>query len=270
MRAAAVGLGLAGLLFANEAMAADYLRGATYEGPTESYNWAGVYVGGQVGYTGADFDFGNSAQSQIADIVRSTTIENEAHVSQLLKLPTKSGNAASFGGFIGYNAQWGDAVIGFEANYSHTNISAASADAIGRSFTTSDGYFNNVIQNASATARLTDYGTMRFRAGWAAGYFMPYLMGGLAVGAVDYTRNAAINIQSTDPNGVNPPLALVDSRSETKNGAITFGYMFGGGVDIGLLPNLFLRGEYEWVQFIPVGGITIQTNTFRTALALKF
>jgi opacity protein-like surface antigen len=269
MRAAAV-LGLAGLLFTNEAMAADMLRGSTYEGPVESYNWAGVYVGGQVGYGSVDFDFGNSAKSQIANMVRSTTIENEAHVSDLLKLPVKSSNGTSYGGFIGYNAQWGDAVVGIEGNYNHTDVKASSLDVIGRSFTTSDGYFNNVLQSAGATARLTDYGTLRFRAGYAAGYFMPYMMAGLAMGSVDYTRYANIDIQATDPNGVMPPLALVDSRTETKNGAIVFGYMFGAGIDIGLLPNLFLRGEYEWTQFVPVGGITIQMNTFRTALAFKF
>jgi opacity protein-like surface antigen len=269
MRATAV-LGLAGLLFANEAMAADYLRGSAYEGPVESYNWAGVYVGGQVGYTGADFDFGDSAKSQVANMVRSTTIESEAHISDLLKLPVKSSSGTSYGGFIGYNAQWGDAVVGIEGNYNHMDIKASSLDAIGRSFTTSDGYFNNVNLGAGATARVTDYGTLRFRAGYAAGYFMPYMMAGVAVGSIDYTRYANINMQSTDPNGVMPPLALVQSTSESKNGAIAFGYMLGAGIDVGLLPNLFLRGEYEWTQFAPVGGITIQMNTFRTALALKF
>lgn len=270
MRAAAAILGLAGILFAGEATAADWLRGGAYDGPTESYDWSGVYFGGHYGYSGADFDFGNAAQSQIGEIVRSTLIENEAGLSKLLKLPTRSSSAASYGGFIGYNAQWGDAVIGFEGTYTHTGIAATSSDIIGRSFVTSDGYFNDVGLASTATARLTDYGTVRFRAGWAAGYFMPYLMAGLAVGSIDYARTSSVDLQAFDPNNVMPPLALVATRTEAKNGAIAFGYMAGAGVEVGLLPNLFVRGEYEWVQFVPVGGITVQANTFRTALAFKF
>ncbi len=270
MRAAAAILGLAGILFAGEATAADWLRGGTYDGPTESYDWSGVYFGGHYGYSGADFDFSNAGESQIADIVRSTTIEKEAGLSKLLKLPVRSSSAASYGGFIGYNAQWGDAVVGFEGTYTHTGIAASSSDLIQRSFTTSDGYFNNFDLTSAATARLTDYGTLRFRAGWAAGYFMPYLMAGLAVGSIDYARTSSVNLQAFDPNGVLPPTGLAGVRTEVKNGAIAFGYMAGAGVDIGLLPNLFVRGEYEWVQFVPVSGITVQVNTFRTALAFKF
>jgi opacity protein-like surface antigen len=279
MRAAAV-LGLAGLLFANEAMAADYLRGTTYEGPTESYNWAGVYIGGQVGYTGADFNFGSATQSQVADILRSTLLENEAQASKLPKLSNGSANGTSYGGFVGYNAQWGEAVVGFEANYSHTSILKTANDLISRSFTTSDNFRNDITIISNASARLTDFATLRARAGYAAGPFMPYMMAGLAVGVVDYSRSATVNLTGTDvspsaqdPNDGIPPrpgYTLVDSRTDAKNGAIAFGYMFGAGIDIGLLPNLFVRGEYEWVQFIPVGGIEIQTNTFRTALALKF
>lgn len=217
MRAAAI-LGLAGLLFTNEAMAADYLRGSTYEGPVESYNWAGVYVGGQVGYGTADFDFGTA-----------------------LNVPGKSVESTSYGGFMGYNAGWDQAVVSIEGNYNHASLTATSSNATAL-----------VPATLTATGKVSDYGTLRFRAGYAAGYFMPYLMAGLAVGNVDLTVEDTI------------------AATVTRRNATSFGYMLGAGVDIGLLPNLFLRGEYEFVQLSPVNGVTVQSSTLRTAVALKF
>ncbi len=44
----------------------------------------------------------------------------------------------------------------------------------------------------------------------------------------------------------------------------------GLGVDVALLSNVFLRTEWEWVQFAPLKGDHIHISTVRTALGLKF
>src|SRR5215207_336667 len=83
----AVILGLAGLIVAGNAMAADYLRGSTYEGPPSTgYSWAGVYVGGQVGYTNANMDLSQSTRSLVADMVRALLVETEFNISELLNV----------------------------------------------------------------------------------------------------------------------------------------------------------------------------------------
>jgi hypothetical protein len=41
-------------------------------------------------------------------------------------------------------------------------------------------------------------------------------------------------------------------------------------VDIGLLPGVFVRGEYEFVQLNTINGMTAQLNTVRVAGAVKF
>jgi len=277
----AVILGLAGLIVAGDAMAADYLRGSTYEGPPSTgYSWAGIYVGGQVGYTNANMDLSQSTRSLVADMVRALLVETEFNISELLNVRNTDARARAYGGFIGYNSQWGDVVLGLELNYNRTSLTADSSDSIARSFVTSNEFRNDVVLTGNASAHLTDYATLRARAGYAMGWLMPYAMVGLAAGRLDYTRAATVSITETDvsataldlTDGIAPRAggSLSDSRTETKRGAITFGYMTGLGVDIGLFPGVFLRGEWEFVQLNPIAGIGLHLNTFRAAAAVKF
>ena len=273
MRAVVVGAFIS--LACGNAMAADYLRGSTFDGPpvaaSTGYNWTGFYVGGQYGYTGTDFDPTQATRGLTATMVRALAVENEFHVSELPKLRKADARAGSYGGFIGYNAQWGDVVLGLEGNYSHTDMTISTNDSIGRSMTLSSGLRDDVFLTSNATARLTDYGTIRARAGYAAGWIMPYGFVGLAIGRFDYTRAVSVSIVETD-NSTTPPTigTLNDSQSESKHGAMTIGYTAGAGVDIGLLPGVFLRGEYEFIQLGRVAGISMTINTFRAGAAVKF
>jgi outer membrane immunogenic protein len=271
MRAAIIGL--ATVCIAGNAYAADLLRGTVIEPvPVPGYQWSGFYIGGQVGYANVDYDFSTSTRGLVANMVRALLVEQEANISGLPNLPNRDARAASYGAFIGYNAQWGDVVLGLELNYNHTNLYAQSTDVIGRAFVTTNGFNNDVLITSTASARLTDYGTLRVRTGFAMGWVMPYAMAGFAVGQVNYVRSAHVQIIETNLN-VNPPQPggmLNEIASESRNNALTIGYSLGGGVDIGLTPNLFLRGEYEFMELAPVGGIGIRVNTIRAAAALKF
>ena len=44
----------------------------------------------------------------------------------------------------------------------------------------------------------------------------------------------------------------------------------GLGMDVALLPNMFLRGEWEFVAFAAVGGIRSNINTGRVGVGVKF
>ena len=278
MRAAT--LGLAASLFAGNALAADYLRGSTYESPGETYQWSGWYVGGQVGYTNVDFGFAGSTRTMVANLVRALLVEQEFSVSGLPNLPGRDARGISFGAFVGYNAQWGDVVLGTELNYNHASIRADTTELIGRSFTTTNEFRNDVLISSNASARLTDFGSLRFRAGYAMGWLMPYATAGLAVGLVNYTRSVNVQIVETDvsqaaldPTDGIPPRAggaLNQIASEVRNGAFAWGFTAGAGVDIGLTKNLFLRAEYEYMYLNPVGGIDFHINTVRAAAGLKF
>ena len=52
--------------------------------------------------------------------------------------PVRSTSGAGLGGFVGYNMQWQDIVLGFEANYNHVPLQASPADSEERSFVDSN------------------------------------------------------------------------------------------------------------------------------------
>jgi outer membrane immunogenic protein len=197
----------------------------------------------------------------------------------------------SFGGFAGYNWQWDDAVLGVELNYNRVGGSSgglgSSTDTMTRTFNddtaapTGHHYFYTASVGSSASARLTSYGTARVRAGYAMDKFMPYAFGGFAVGTVDVSRSATVAYIRRDfPDATVPPAPPITpqpnfvfgpvTQTDQKDSAIAFGYTLGLGIDIALMPNVFLRGEWEYIQFTPVKDINISVNTVRAGVALKF
>jgi opacity protein-like surface antigen len=265
-------------------------------GVRTSMAWEGVYFGGQIGQTYKSVDLGNSSQSLLAFILRQSILEQ--HVPNWTTLPSGSTTGTNYGGFIGYNWRWEEAIVGLEFNYSGTTLGAVSAaDALTRIITDNSGapdghtYTYNVTAATSASAKLVDYATFRARGAWDAGRFLPYGFVGVAVGRVDLARVASVSGTFTDTETqtttvTNPftgvttttsttssttsNLILPGPQSESQTGAFAYGYAAGLGVDFAVLPNVFLRGEWEFVQFAPVKDIPIRLHTFRTGLGVRF
>ena len=236
------------------------------------WSWSGIYVGGQWGYSSADFDPRSATGSLVARILRDTTIEEEANISQLPQLPKSGANTTSYGGFVGFNQQWEDVIVGLELNYNIARLSANSADSISRAYTASDGYRYNVTLDSQASVALKDYGTLRARAGYVLDRLLPYAQVGAALGRADVSRSVAVNLAATDVTNI-PPLpdvGLVASENENKRNAMIFGVTAGVGLDVAITPNIFLRAEYEFVHFLPFKGMTLDIHTGRVGAALKF
>ena len=87
-------------------------------------------------------------------------------------------NRDGFGGFAGYNSQWDDVVVGIEANYMHGGF---------RALTSSTGYTYNPdftiasTTHSSALVRLSDFGSVRVRAGYAIDSYLPYVFAGVGL-----------------------------------------------------------------------------------------
>jgi len=43
-----------------------------------------------------------------------------------------------------------------------------------------------------------------------------------------------------------------------------------GGLDVALTRNVFLRAEYEYVQFAPIANLVVDVNSVRGGLGVKF
>ncbi len=121
------------LALASPAFAADLdldiLRGSQPVGPATFTRWSGFYVGGQFGYTNGNAPFSTATPPGIGNTLRETTLENEFSVSQWPTLGTANQTVPSFGGFVGYNTQWQDVVIGIEANVSRAAFSLQAPHA---------------------------------------------------------------------------------------------------------------------------------------------
>ena len=278
MRIAVCGLLIAALV--QQASAADapfpILRGAqTYEvGPPTYFRWEGMYAGAQVGAGTSNMNFRDAPTSIIAHGLRQSTLEGEFNVSQWVVLSSVDTRSASAGGFIGYNAQFEDVVLGIEGNYNRTSLSASQADSLGRAVTTADGNTYHTFVNASGSMHIQDYATVRARAGWAAGRFLPYAMMGFAFGVADIQRTGFVDGMVVPPTvPPNPPPAPFPfgpwGGTESKK-AFIYGYSAGGGLDIALTSRIFLRAEYEYVKFSPVMGMRANVQAGRVGAALRF
>ena len=243
------------------------LRGGVREGlSTRTTNWAGFYVGGQYGLNSNNF--GTAGVISALDTLSATVSPVGSSTltgSQLYSKTTANGA----GGFAGYNAQWTDVVLGVDVNYNFVGqIANFAVTPTARSVTVGGTTFNTVT-TGSQTMNITDYGSARLRAGWAADCFLPYATVGFAMGRADFTRT--INVTGTaDPGGGNPIVPYNASGAQTKPGALLYGFSYGGGLDVMMFKGLFVRAEVEVDRFTSAWGMDATVTSARVGAGYKF
>jgi outer membrane immunogenic protein len=107
------------------------LRGSSpfIPAPPKYTPWSGFYVGGQVGYAFSNMDATNAFESVNIFDPNNPLTAPLGSVSTWTALGRKDVRAASYGGFVGYNTQWDDAIIGIELNTIIVRCSAVGAAA---------------------------------------------------------------------------------------------------------------------------------------------
>ncbi len=257
----------------------DFLRGSFTDGLSPSrVNWQGYYVGGQGGYGSSDENFNGSTSNMIAALLANTTIESEMQVSQWnLGLGKESARTSGYGGFVGYNSQWDDVVIGIEASYLHGGFGGAStaSKSLVSSAPLSDNFYHSVTATSQAAISISDMASFRARAGYAYGSFLPYMFGGFALGNADITRSVTVhdNYAPTFAGAVSscsntPPYCVTLSSTQAQHNHLIYGYSAGLGVDVNLIGGLFMRAEWEYTRF--TSAVDTSINTVRAGLGYKF
>jgi outer membrane immunogenic protein len=236
--------------------------------------WAGFYAGGQIGGSSAEMNFKGATEGLMAQMLRVLAVESEHHISQWGVLGKANPSGVSYGAFVGYNTQWSDVVVGIDLHYNRSDFFAnAPQDPIGRVVAT-NGLIYNVLAEGSASMRITDYGGARLRGGWVIGNFLPYATLGVAVGRANITRSARVVGTETAPCSPEPctpvPNPFDFSSSETKNAHFIYGWTAGLGVDVMVMPNVFVRAEFEYVGFTEAKGIKADLGTARVGAGVKF
>jgi outer membrane immunogenic protein len=278
MRRLLAALGLIGLL--SPAFAADYelptLRGSDMFVPAfpTYFNWQGPYAGGQLSYTSATANFAGATQPLIQFSLRELALEAQAMPDQWPVLGSVATGAAGFGGFVGYNVQWDNAIVGLEFNYTHSSLNAIAPDSpLGRQLTV-NGNSYNVALDASGSVHISDFATTRARLGWAIGNFMPYGTLGLAFGRADLALSTIVFGTQTGPNPNPPPANQVVpfsfTQSQTKSGAYLYGFSGGMGLEFALTQTVFVRADYEYIYWDRYWLITSGMHNFRGGLGVRF
>jgi outer membrane immunogenic protein len=246
-------------------------------GPATLTRWSGFYAGGQFGLSNANADFSNSTQALVAYTLRDTTLEDQQAPSQWPVLGIANQSAIGYGAFAGYNTQWQDLVLGMEANFNRAAFSLhAPSSPIARTTSDSTGsvYAVNFTGNGSVADQ--DFATLRLRAGWVAGNFLPYGFVGFALGVantnvsvtglvVQYTSGTVGVCTVSQPCG-----SQAINNGFTANSQVLYGFTVGGGVDVALIQNIFLRAEFEFDQFNPPPHFLMTVATGRVGAGFKF
>lgn len=232
----------------------DFLRGTLPAGPAPTVNWQGYYVGGQGSYGSASSNITPSINS---DLESTFVPPANSPGYPWRQLGQGKSVAAGYGGFLGYNSQWDDVVIGVEANYLHSNYRALSTS------TGSVINFANTPPTTSATAtssasvNLTDFGSLRFRAGYTLGCFLPYAFAGIGLGSQTVDRYVSVS-----------PVPILTPLSSNTKTTLVYGYSAGAGVDVMLVGGLFMRAEYEYQRV--TSNIETNINSGRLGIGYKF
>jgi opacity protein-like surface antigen len=268
----------------------DILRGSEPVGPAFFTNWSGFYAGGTFSYGNTSADFSSATQPLIHNSLLELQLENIVAPSQWPVLSSASVNAAGFGGFVGYNMQFQDLIIGVEGNYTHASatVRASNSPIIDRIVTAGSLQYT-VNVTGSATLSPQDVGTLRMRAGYIVNNWLPYGFVGVALGRADYQITSCVYGQQ-DPTNVGAPTGCGQAQSfvgcatvahpscvnysvpnsTTGKDVLIYGLSAGGGVDYAFTHNIFARGEFEYIQFAPIAHITASEINGRVGLGVKF
>jgi outer membrane immunogenic protein len=260
----------------------DVLRGAQSVGPANFPNWSGYYVGGQATASDATADFTTSTRALVAQSLAELQLESVATPSAWPVLGKASTSAWGYGGYAGYNSQWQDMILGVEVNYTHEPMAMVAANTPILNRVVAVGSNDDSVNvTGTGTLNITDYASLRARAGWIFGNFLPYGFAGLAFGRADYAVTSHVfgqqNLATATPpvvpcNPLTVPTCVNydATNSSSKNSVVMYGFSVGGGLEMAVVRNVILRGEFEYVQFAPISGITASIANLRGGVAYKF
>ncbi len=251
-------LAVAAALIAAPALGADYRLPPPpplYDGPAGApgdFNWAGLYGGIHAGYATGNTDVPNYSAAANA----ATAQQLGVAVPGVVFPGSVSADGPLYGGFVGMNWLWDDAVVGLEMSYTNTN-----GDFTGTSYSAVSAV-GGVSAYGINRFSLQDYGVFGIRGGMPIGRLMPYAGIGLAVGRGSYSTT----------------VVAVDSGTGARasggyyNRTWLIGAAASVGLDYALLDNLMLRAEYQWVGFSSTGDASggPSIHTVRAGIGFKY
>jgi len=231
--------------------------------------WDGIVFGAHFGVSNMNTDYSHATQPLIGSLITNSTVGAEVRPQDWILMPNATSSGRQYGGFVGYNMQWDDVVVGFDVAYNRgVNLGTSSNGSIRRVVATSDGVVHDIGALSTGSITLLDYAALRFRAGYTFGQFMPFAVLGAAVGRFD--QSTSVEFRDVQSSGGNTSTFAPPVATSSKQNSYVGGFVGGLGVDVALLPNVFLRAEWEYAGFAKVNGISTSMNTGRVGVGVRF
>ena len=278
MKTAAFAISVFAALFGARALAADMPVKAPPAPAAVPYSWTGFYIGANVGYSWGKADSNFNADPVTADVGFSFPIPGIA-ASDSLKPQGIIG-----GGQIGYNWQFSpNWVAGIEADWQDSGEKASHSLTNPFSFVLGPPNPPATVTGSALTnyeAKISWFGTLRGRIGYAWDNVMLYATGGLAYGEVQL---GGTNTVSGTAAGV--PFLAITGIGHSK---VNAGWTLGTGVEGALANNWTWKAEYLYMDlgslddpdialgFVSASGGRVTTHTnyadniLRVGLNYKF
>jgi outer membrane immunogenic protein len=195
-------------------------------------NWAGFYIGGNVGYGWGHFG--------AADATGTIVTSNGGSAPYGFDAGSGNGNGVTAGVQAGFNWQIGQTVLGIEADWQYIDSKASAANAAIAVPTFIGGNFSG-----STTLSTDWYATFRGRVGYAFGPALLYATGGLALAETKLSASASGSIVTS----ILPPALGPLGTMSASDRAVLVGYVAGGGLEYALGAGWSVKGEYLHMGF---------------------
>jgi outer membrane immunogenic protein len=239
--------------------------------PPAAFNWTGFYIGGNLGGTLNNYEFGKHENHlDVAGQYYSNIEIEESGVSE-------TGEATFFtprhgqtdgspfgGGQAGFNLQFGHFLVGIEGDFNRSSLQAiqqSRGDDI--TFIIGNGEFQQVFGettfDAVRKAQSNWNGSGRLRFGYAHGPFLIYGTGGVTWTDVNvWSQNTAttdffsMGFGGERADGITPQqvegssfIASVTSTNLSRDEEVRTGWTGGGGIEFAFSPFVSLGLEYR-------------------------
>ena len=138
---------------------------------------------------------------------------------------------------------------------------------------TKNNIYYSVFSKGDAEAELKDVALFKIRGAVPFGTFMPYGTIGLAIGYQQLKANyySTFSEYTLDYQGYpSNLLSSGDANAFINKTGYVAGLAGGIGADWAILPNLFLRAEYQYIVFSPFKGMETNVNMVRAGIGFKY
>jgi len=259
------------LVLGSAAFAADLpapvYKAPVYKAPAAAplYSWSGFYIGGNVGY---GWGKANTDIAYAGGNVFGAGPSGDPFDPLPAFAHSDSGklNGPNGGGQIGYNWQFAPkGVFGIEADLQATR--QKNSNRFTDSFSVNDHSDNTTfLDGTTATdyeAKISWFGTVRGRLGYAWNGVLLYGTGGLAYGKVGLSGTSATTVTTSGAGVVGPPFTTVAANSFATS-AVNLGWTAGAGIEGALANNWTWKAEYLHMDLgsVSVTGIAPTGATF--------